>query len=225
MERSRLFRQQFAISLTTASQRLLSSNPKRHALVISSPLTFEGASSTQSLLANAVNTAATGIKQSFTIPAGQVGILQGATAFLDGGTAPTVALQVVRGANTTTIAGGVAPQVFTGNVQLLAGDTVQWNVTAAGVGSTCDFSLSIQLSQPTGRITLGFNGPAVLDQGVTLNQGAAPFVLLYDHVGQALTEDISVIASVSGIVLGGLDILEIDCPCSPMTSIDPKRQQ
>lgn len=225
MLKSRLSRQQFNVSLTTSSQRLLSSNPKRHALIVSAPLTYEGASNTQSLLANAVNTAATGIKQSFTVPAGQVAILQGATAFLDGGTAPTVALQVVRSAATTTIFGGVAPQTFVGNVQLLAGDTVQWNVTAAGVGSTCDFSLSLLVSQPTGRATLGFQGAAILDQGITIHQGSQPLILLDDHVGQAITEDISVIASVSGIVIGGLDILEFDCPCSPMTSIDPNKQR
>lgn len=89
----------------------------------------------------AVSGAATGVKQSFTVPAGQTGILQGATIFYDN-LAPTVALQVVRGADTINLAQFTANGTFSDQFQLLAGDVVQWNVTTAVAASTFDITLS-----------------------------------------------------------------------------------
>jgi len=66
---------------------------------------------------------------------------------------------------------------------------------------------------PANRITLGFAGPVVLDQGINLYAADPPFVLLYDHIGQAIREEIWAIASTASQSIGYLDIFEEDCPC------------
>lgn len=103
-----------------------------------------------SAIASAASTAALGTVLSYTVPAGGGTLLTGASFFLIGGTAPTVALQLVRGATTITLWSGSASTIQTPAIPLSAGDVIRWQVTAAGAGSTGDFSLSGEPSTMAG---------------------------------------------------------------------------
>lgn len=65
----------------------------------------------------------------------------------------------------------------------------------------------------TDDVTLAFGKPAVLHKGITLFAKGPPFVLLYDHIGQAIREEINAISATGVAVVGVLDIMEDDCPC------------
>lgn len=96
------------------------------------------------LQAAAVSTAATGVALSYTCPASNQAFVASASFFLIGGTAPTVALQLVRGATVTTLWSGSASTFQNTDVTLLPGDVIRWNVTAGGATSTADFTISVE---------------------------------------------------------------------------------
>lgn len=80
----------------------------------------------------------------YTVPTGRVAKLVMATIGGITGTPPTVALQLQRGGNTTTLeSGNVQVDPPTGG-WFLAGDTVRWQVTAGGAASSVDAYLSFE---------------------------------------------------------------------------------
>jgi hypothetical protein len=58
----------------------------------------------------------------------------------------------------------------------------------------------------TNRVTLDFGKPAVLDNGITLYPGGPPFLLLYDHIGNAIREEIHAITTAGAQSIGVVDI-------------------
>lgn len=104
--------------------------------------TAEGIPTRNSQAATGLSGATTGIKQSFQVPAGSVGVLRSATYFPTVG-APTVNLQIVRGANTINLENGTVQVTVNSQVDLQALDTVQWNVTTAVAASTFDATISV----------------------------------------------------------------------------------
>ena len=58
----------------------------------------------------------------------------------------------------------------------------------------------------TNRVTIDFGRPAVMDQGITLYPSGAPLILLYEHVGQAIREEIHAITTAGPMSIGVLDI-------------------
>lgn len=73
----------------------------------------------------------------------------------------------------------------------------------------------------TDDVTLSFGKAAVLHKGINLFKGGPPFVLLYDHVGQAIREEINAISATGAAVIGVVDIMEIDCGCSDAEGVNP----
>lgn len=94
-----------------------------------------------SAIAAQSSTAAAGTNDSFTVPAGQQGWLTAATASNFVGGAPTVALQLTRGANTITLLSGTGPLTLSNPVALQAGDVIKWVTTTGVAATTVDFGL------------------------------------------------------------------------------------
>lgn len=95
-----------------------------------------------SLLASAVSTAAAGTVLSYTVPTGGMVVLTSASWNLDGGTAPTMQLQLIRGATTYVLQSGTAGVFLTPGIPLQGGDTIRWQCTVGGAGSTVDATLA-----------------------------------------------------------------------------------
>ena len=212
MER-KLFRTQTAVSISSSDTVLAGNNPRRYAIVVDSPAANVSPQLQESQLVHNVSTASTGVKLSYTVPAGVQAYLQSASFFTTAGGPPTLALQVVRGANTITLEQGTANFVQNLSFALLAGDTVQWNCTVLQAASTADLSLSIVQDQLAGHVTVSFVQPAVLGNGINLYPGDPPLVLLYDHVGDAIREEIHAIAASGTPTITIVDIFESNCPC------------
>jgi hypothetical protein len=83
--------------------------------------------------------------------------------------------------------------VGTGSTLLLGGNMLRWAILIAAPN--------------TNRITLNFQGPAALDQGITLYPGRDPLWLLYDRLGEAIHEDIFAIADTVAQSVGWMEIL------------------
>ena len=88
-------------------------------------------------------TDSTGVKLSYTVPAGKTARLLSAGWFNNSGT-PTVRLEIVRGAATIIQRQDTTSYREAIETALQAGDTIQFNVTVAGAASsTADAQLSI----------------------------------------------------------------------------------
>lgn len=88
------------------------------------------------------STAAVAVADSFTVPAGAAGLLQGASFDLHTGAAGTLQLQLLRGGNLFRLTQITASGTYSVPVALQAGDTVQWAITIASGGGDGDFILS-----------------------------------------------------------------------------------
>lgn len=98
---------------------------------------------TNSVIGAQVSTAAAGDLITFTVPAGQVGILRSATISNFVGGAPTVALQLVRGASTLTLTSVTAQSLLAPGIELQAADVVKWRTTTGVAATTVDVTLSV----------------------------------------------------------------------------------
>jgi len=217
--RSRLFSQPFNVTVTASSQRLLSSTEKRFGLLIGAPAGLGNDLQPQSILFPNASTGAVGTIGTYTVPAQSTAVIQSAIVGSHTGTGAGVALQINRGGTILNLIASTVAWAFQGPVSLLAGDIVTFSCYTAVASSTCDITLSLLVGPLTGRVTLGFRGPAVLDQGLTLHPGQDPLLLLADHIGQAIREDVSIIGAIAGVQIGGLEVLEVDCDCNPMMSL------
>jgi hypothetical protein len=180
-------------------------NSRRKALIISSPKAFDDEQQNQSVVAGAVDTSTTGVKASYTVPAGQQAVLLSATFIETTGTGVVANVQVVRGATTYNLASYTTAGYF-GGFALLAGDVVQWNVTTAVAASVSDFTLSVGLDQLSPRVTISFTNPAVIDQGITLNPGTAPLQLSSVEYGDMLQDMVYAISFSGTQTIAVLDI-------------------
>lgn len=109
-----------------------------------------GASKTNSVIGAQVSTAAAADLITFTVPAGQIGILRAATISNFVGGAPTVALQLVRGASTITLTSVTAQTFLTPNLELQAADVIKWRCTTGVAATTVDVTLSVDTYTDTG---------------------------------------------------------------------------
>jgi hypothetical protein len=179
---------------------------RRKGCIISTPPAVTDESLNTGATAGAVSTAAGGIKLTFTLPAGQQGVLDGATFAETTGTGVIAALQLVRAAVTFTLASFTTQGSLAGPIALQPGDTVQWNVTTPIGASVSDFTLAVALDQGSQRITISFTNPAVPDQGIILNPGQLPLELMEAGYGDALTSPIFAIANSGTPTIGVLDV-------------------
>src|SRR5262249_16695499 len=141
------------------------------------------------------NTATTGVKSSYTVPAGVQAELESATAFETTGTAVVSALQIVRGATTVNLTSATTAGTFAGAVPLQAGDVVQWNGTTAVAASVTDYTINVRRERVPARVTVTFRQVAVLDSGHNIYAGTLPWTLLDEEYGQFIREEIHAIAS------------------------------
>jgi len=205
-KRRHIMRNQTFVSVGATSKQILGPNPNRWAILISSPNANFTDVLPQTQLAAAVSITATGVKLSYTVPAGTQATLTSATEFQGSGLG-TAALQLVRGASTVSLfqTGATASNVFTGQIPLTAADVIQWNETVGSAGNTADFMLAISQTQGQGRITLSFAVAAVLDQGINQYPGQTPLLLMYGDVGDAIREEINGISASGTSTIGVID--------------------
>lgn len=96
-------------------------------------------------IADGTSTAATGTLLSFTVPAGKSAKLTAVVLDITG-TAPTVVLQVVRGAAVIPVRSDTADYaLYDSGITGIAGDVIRLEVTAGGAGSTCDALLCLEV--------------------------------------------------------------------------------
>lgn len=201
-----LLRDQRSTTLSQSSQQIAGPNGRRRALVITAPPSLANPETYTGDQQGGVSTATTGVKASYTVPAGLQATLDSATFVETTGTTVVSALQVVRGATTYTLASYTTAGAYTGKFPLQPGDKIQWNVTTAIAASVSDYTISVALDNASQRITVSFTSPAVLDQGINLQPGTLPLELGWDVYGDALTEPIYAVASAGSPTIGILDI-------------------
>ena len=60
----------------------------------------------------------------------------------------------------------------------------------------------------SGRVTISFSGPAVLDNGLTMYTGTAPFEIDMDTLGNSMMGEIRIIGSAGAILFTVLELSE-----------------
>ena len=198
-------RDQRYYQLGQSSIQIAGPNSRRKALIITAPPSLVDEQLNVGAVNGAVDTSTTGVKSSYTVPAGQQAVLLVATFQETTGTGVVAAIQVVRGATTYNLASFTTAGYF-GGFALIAGDKVQWNVTTAVAASVSDFTISVGLDQLSQRITISFTTPAVIDQGLNLAPGTLPLQLVSEVYGDSLKETVTAIANAGSPTIGVLDI-------------------
>lgn len=181
--KSRLYRQQRMVSVGVASQQIAGPNPSRFSLHLQVPMGPDTPYTTTGAIGHAVSTAAAGVAQSFVVPAGVQAYLDSASAFQTAAGAVTLALQIVRGGVTITLQQFTPNGVFTGEIPLQAGDTVQWNVIVNVAATASDLSINIRQEKVPGRVTINLAEAAVLDQGIEVQAGSLPVIFTRAEFG------------------------------------------
>lgn len=201
-----IFRDQRRISVGTTDGLFMGSNPRRRMLIISCPVPTDQPVVADNTLVAAASTATTGVKATYTVPAGVQAELESATMFTDAVAGAIAALQIVRAAVTFNLVAYTSNGQFLGPVPLQAGDIVQWNVTTTAIAGTADFSINVRRNNVPSRVSISFIGPAVLDEGINLYAGNEPVVLLPEDVAQGVREEIRCIGSVAGLTVGVVEL-------------------
>lgn len=191
-----------SVLVGTSSTFLLPERSSRVLTFVGAPPPLASPVVAQSILAQGVAISTTGVKLSYTVPAGSTGRLTGWSYFSSTGTA-TIVVSVVRGGTTVILQAAGSSLAVTTNVPLSGGDTVTMSVsTAGGAGQTGDFQLGIETYQAGPRISLGFGTAAVLDQGLTIYAGQLPLIL----PGPALDTEIYAVADAAGRQVNVVDL-------------------
>lgn len=125
-----------------ATTKLLGGNP----ITDGDPLPVQESSLGATVIADGVATDTTGVKLSYTVPAGKTARVTGVSWFNTSGT-PTVQLQLVRSAATIVIRQDVDSFTAAPGLRLQAGDTIQLAVTVLAVAGTADASISVEESR------------------------------------------------------------------------------
>lgn len=200
-----MLRSQTTVTVGTTSTQIAGPNPRRKGLVIGCPPIQPDPGSASTKLASSASTATTGVKLSFTVPAGQQATLTGAGVVETTGTGVISNLQVVRAATTFNLGTVTTTGTILATVPLQAGDVVQWNVTTAIAASVSDFWLGLTIDVGTTRLTVSLSDVAVLDNGFNLYPGTLPFTMWHHEYGDALHEAISAITQA-----GSLSVTVVD---------------
>lgn len=208
-----LHRAQTSTALSTSDAQIAGPNPRRYALIIDAPPLNVSGQLAKGVTASTVDVSTTGIKLTYTVGAGVQGYLLSVSWTLTAGAAPTIALELKRGATTFKLILAVVQGVTSVPMSLLAGDKIQLDVTTGGVAGTADMTINASEDQLGGQVTVSFTGPAVLNNGHNLYPGGSPLILTHDHIGQAIREDIHAIAASGTPTITVTDVFEVDCPC------------
>jgi hypothetical protein len=199
-------RDQRTVTVTTSGVQIAGSNPRRKKLILSAPAYDVASGLNQGAVGSGLNGAATGVRLSYTVPASvQATGLSATLANITGG-APTVSLQIVRGATTYFLGSFTTQQQLNLPVPLQAGDVIQWNVTTAVGGSTFDATLGVQLDPHSLRITVSALAIPTLDSGLNIYPGLTPQYLDADIMGSALTEQLFGISAFGSPQISVIDI-------------------
>jgi hypothetical protein len=203
-----LQRDQRTVTVGTTDVVLLGPNVKRRALLIGAPIPPDTQSVNEGTLTSAADTSTTGVKSTYTVPAGVQAVLTSATMFGTTGSTQVAALQLVRGATTVNLFSATGAGTWTGVVPLQTGDVINWRCTTAVGASVTDFSINVQRDRLNTRITISLIGTAVAEQGLTLSPGTLPLYLHEDHIGTAIQHEIHAISNVAGVAVPVVDVFD-----------------
>lgn len=178
---------------------------------------------TATVNAKGLDTSTTGQKLTYTCPAGVSALVQAVGYRLVSGTAPTLDYRWIPNGGAIEFWPGtlVSGTILQLNHWLSPGDQAFLNVQAAGAGSTVDATISVVQYSAGGAggtdntVFLSLKTAAAVNQGMPLHPGADPILLLAEHIGQAIREEVRGIASNTPVVLTVWDIFEIGCECNP----------
>lgn len=223
--RAKLWRNEIQVLVGTTSTKILGPNPRRFAVCFGTPIGTAGGGSTQptngTVSGHAISTAATGPALTYTCPANTTALVNSADYSLLAGTAPSLRCLYIPSGGSQQFAGPVMSSgtLIQYNAVLSAGDQFVLNVSTAGAGSTVDAQIFVEQFPAAGAggtdntVFISTDGPATVNGGMPLHPGAMPLLLLSDHIGQAIREDIFGIAANTAVTLTIWDIFEVDCPC------------
>lgn len=204
-EHHHMLRQQTTVTVGTSSTQIAGPNPRRKGLVIGAPPVQADPGSAQTVIAHAVDTSTTGVKLSYTVPAGQSAVMTSAYMNETTGTTVIATLELKRGATVLGLQAITKNGVINGPIPLQAGDIIQWDVTFAVAASITEFAIGVSLDVGTTRITIGLWDTVVLDQGINLYPGTLPFAMWHHEYGDALHEAISAITQAGSISVTVVD--------------------
>ena len=225
-KRVKLYRNENLVTVGTTDSKLLGSNPRRWGVIFGTPIGSSVSGYVQptdgTVSGHALDTTTTGNKLVYTCPANTTALVEGAVWVNLGGTAPSMRLVFTPNGGSSVffgnpIAGGT---VFNTGVAMSAGDTFAWNCSTIGAGSTIDAAISVLQYPPASAgstdntVFISTDGPASVNGGMPLHPGNDPFMMTYEHIGQAIREEIRAIAANTPVTLTIWDIFEVDCPCS-----------
>lgn len=179
-----------SLQSSAAGLLIIPPNPHRCAILISNPHFLDSLNQTQSV--HNVSCAATGVKLSYTVPAGQQATLFAATAFGTAGATQVLSLQYTpSGGAATTLTTFTPSGTYSGQLQLSAGDTVAWNCTTALAASTEDLTLSIgQAGGQHGTTLVSIGAGRTPGQGIPVGNVINFLMLTDEQIGDAITASI-----------------------------------
>ena len=223
--RAKLQRIEVQVNVGTTDSRLLGPNPRRVALILSTPSGgSSGGQTTASVTkyGTAVADTATGVLpgMTYTCPVGRSAIFNYADVMVVTGTGHSIRPRVIpSGGSSTSIGPNITvatPTMY--NMPIGPGDNVFLNVETLSAGGSVDAIMGITEYSSSGGTTdntvyISLDGPATVNGGMSLHPGAPPLVLTGEHIGQAFIEEIRGIAANAPVTLTFWDIFEIDCPC------------
>ena len=226
IKRPKLWRDERQVAVGASDTKILGSNPRRIAVVFATPA--GGASGAGQFIGSAtiaqhnVDASTTVVKISYTVPANTAAVVDTFGYVLNAGTNPAIKAEYTpNGGTKLTLPPTITQNTFIqAGLAMAAGDVFDLNVTTAGPGALVDLFAGIRaLPQSTGggasdnTVFISLDGTATVNGGMSLHPGAPPFQLLYEHIGQALREEIRGIAASTPVTLTVWDIMEVDCPC------------
>jgi hypothetical protein len=208
-DRPPLMRSQTFVDVTVASTLVLGPNPRRVGLIISTPVP------TLSLQVNhfdqiaGADTSSTGVKLTSGTSGAPAFILDYAAFTESTGVLVQAALRLNDLNGSPLLGKFTSSGAILGPIPIPATDTITWEVLTAEAASQSDFSILWHtLTAPTApRVTLSFQLPAVLDNGVNLHAGNAPLCLCYNDIGAAFMEPIFAIGSAGTQRIGVIELL------------------
>jgi hypothetical protein len=195
-------------SVGTSDVTILGSNPRRRAILIGSPLPTDTPFLSDGTQTKGADTSTTGVKSSYTVPAATQATLLAAAMNETTGSTVVAALEWKRGANVYTLQSFTATGQWTAQLDLQAGDLIQWDVTTAVALSITDFVIAIRKERVPIRLTIQFGDAAVAEQGITLSPGTLPLYLHEDHIGSAIQEEVHAITNGATVTVPVVDIFE-----------------
>ena len=216
----RLYRDQRAVSVTTAGVELAGPNTRRVGLVISAPIGSGGATPLNAATTYARHTDASQasgtVLASYTAPANTSALVYAYGWNQSPGAASLAAGVTPSGGVRQEINSWGSQEAFSTPYLLLnAGDKFDISVFNPNAGTFADLWISVNQLGAGGAgpyVTIDFAGRNTLNDGINLYGGQSPLVLWADHIGQMVREAINAISSSGTQTVSVLDIYE-DCPC------------